>query len=116
MDFKGPIGGKNGFYYHVVLDIYSRYPGVSIVQDTKFETLKPTLEDIRSCFGYPDTLTHDGGPPYNSWEWSKYVKEIGCRMEMSMPEQPQSSGMCERMMDNLVKITHAAFADGKELA
>ena len=35
-------------------------------------------------------------------------------MEMSTPEHPQSNGMCERMMANLVKITHAAIAEGKE--
>ena len=35
-------------------------------------------------------------------------------MEMSTPEHPQSIGMCERMMANLVKITHAAIAEGKE--
>ena len=46
LDFKGPIGGKSGFYYHVVLDTYSRYPEIFIVPDTKFETLKPRLEEV----------------------------------------------------------------------
>ena len=44
--FKGPVGGQNGFYYHVVIDNYSHYPEVSIVPDTKFSTLKPVLEEI----------------------------------------------------------------------
>ena len=35
-------------------------------------------------------------------------------METSTPEHPQSNGMCERMMGNLVKITHAAIAEDKE--
>ena len=41
VDFKGLVEGKNGFYYHVVIYNYSRYPVVSIVPDTKLSTLKP---------------------------------------------------------------------------
>ena len=34
-------------------------------------------------------------------------------MDMYTPEHPQSNGMCEKMMANLVKITHAAIAEGR---
>ena len=63
VDFKGPIGGKAGFYYHVVIDNYSCYPEVSIVPDTKFSTPKPVLEEIWSRWGHPNKVIHDGGPP-----------------------------------------------------
>ena len=66
LDFKGPVGGQDGFYYHVVLDTYSRYPDITIVLDTKFETLRPVLEETWSRYRYPSKLIHDGGPPYNS--------------------------------------------------
>ena len=40
-NFKGPIGGKSRFYYHVVINTYTHYPEIFIVPDTKFESLKP---------------------------------------------------------------------------
>ena len=116
VDYKGPIGGQSGFYYHVVIDLYSRYPEVVIVKDTSFDTLKPKLEEIWARFGIPGKIIHDGGPPYNSRDWRHYAKEIGTNLELCTPEHPQSNGTAEKMMANLVKITHAAIAEGKEPA
>jgi len=101
VDYKGPIGGKSGFYYHVVIDMYSRYPEVVIVGDTKFDTLRPKLEEIWAQFGIPGKIIHDGGPPYNSDDWSQYAKEFGCKLELCTPEHPQSNGTAEKMMASL---------------
>ena len=45
-----------------------------------------------------------------------YIEEIGCMMEKCMPEHPQSNGMCKKMKGSLVKLVHAAIAEGKEPA
>ena len=116
VDYKGPIGGQSGFYYHVIIDLYSRYPEVVIVKDTSFDTLKPKLEEIWARFGIPRTIIHDGGPPYNSRDWRQYAKEIGANLELCTPEHPQSNGTAVKMMASLVKITHAAIAEGKNPA
>ena len=100
------MGGKNGFYYHFVIDNYSHYPEVSIVLDTKFSTLKPVLEEIWSRWRYPDKVIHDGGPPYNSHKWQMYMEEIGVKTDICTPEHRKSNGMVENMMGNLVNITH----------
>lgn len=114
LDYKGPIGGKHGLYYHVVLDKYSSYPEIVIVSYTKLESLQPRLRVIWARFGYPEVLIHDEGPPYNIWEWQKYVKQIGCKMDKLTPQHPKSNAMFECMMGNLVKITHATITEGKE--
>ena len=44
-DFKGPIGGRDGYYFHVTIDTYSRYPEVACVKTTSFEKLKPALDE-----------------------------------------------------------------------
>ena len=67
LDFKGPMGGKDGFYYHVNLDTYSRYPEIAIVMETKFSTLKPVMEETFSRWESPNNILHDCGPPYNSY-------------------------------------------------
>ena len=112
---KGPIGGMSGFYYHVIVDTYSCYPENLVIPDTKFETLKPVLEEVWARHGYPETLIHNGGPLYNSAEWFRYVEGIECKMDQSTPGHPQTNGMCDRMMANLVKITHAGIERVKNL-
>ena len=42
-----------------------------IIPDTKFELLKPKLEEAWSRLGYLEMLIHERGPPYDSWEWEK---------------------------------------------
>ena len=40
---------------------------------------------------------------------------MGCKMEICTPDYLQSNGMAKRMMKNLVKIMHAAIAEGRKL-
>ena len=89
----------------MVMDLYSCYPEVVIVEDTKFDALKPKLEEIWSMFGIPEMIIHDRGPPCNLNEWRKYLKEMGFRSELCAPEYPQSKGLAEKMMASLAKVT-----------
>ena len=74
-NFKGPISGE--YYLRVLIDNLSRYPVVQIVKSTGFSDLKPKLDDTFGMFGVPESITHDGGPPYNSGEWKRYAREQG---------------------------------------
>ena len=98
----------------MIVDTYSRYPEISLVPYTKFETLRPVLEEVWSHHGYPETIIHDGGPPHNSSEWSRYVEEIGCKMDQSTLERPKANGMCNLMIASLVKIIHAGISEENE--
>ena len=42
------------------------------------------------------------------------MEEIRVKIDLCTPEHPQSNGMVEKMMGNLVKITHAAVMEGKD--
>ena len=63
-DYKGPIGGPNGYYIHVLVNCYGRYPEIAMMKSTSFEKLKPKLDKIWARHGLPDTIIHDGGAPY----------------------------------------------------
>ena len=108
--FKGSDWGPKGFYFHVVVDLYSRFPEVAMVENTSFESLKPKLDEVFSRFGIPEKVTHDGGPPYNSFEWRKYAKQKGFELDVCTPEHPQSNRVAEKMMKSIIKVVHAAFA------
>ena len=109
-DYKGPIGGK--FYFHVVIDTYTRWPEVDITTSTSIDKLYPALDKMFGRLGYPESITHDNGPPYDSHAWRQYAKECGFKSKPCSPEHPEGNGIAERFMGVLVKITHAALAEG----
>ena len=65
-------------------------------------------------FGIPESVTHDGGAPYNSEDWRRYAKEQGLESRLCTPEHPEGNGIVERFMGVLVKTIHAAKADGRD--
>ena len=114
-DFKGPIiGDGESYYFHVVIDLFSRWPEVAVVNSTSFETLQPSLERIWALHGKPDSITHDNGPPYDSREWRKYAKQVGFIRKPCSPEHPEGNGVAERFMGVIVKLVHAALAEKKD--
>ena len=113
-DYKGPIGGKNGYYFHVLLDTYSRWPEVSVTKSTSFKKLYPALDRSWARMGIPEHIVHDGGPPYNSHMWREYAKETGFETDLCTPYHPQANGMAEKFMASLVKLTHASIAEKKD--
>ena len=108
-DYKGPIGGS--YYFHVLIDQYSRYPVVQMTKSTSFDKLYPRLDETFGLFGIPESVTHDGGPPYNSKEWRNYAKEKGFKTDKTTPAHPQSNGLAERFMASIVKVTLTAIAE-----
>ena len=89
-DYKGPIGGSRGYYFHVLVDTYSKWPKVSVTKSTKFEKLYPALDKSFAGHGYPDKIIHDGGPAYNSQNWGITPSGQGLRQisaHQSIPRQ-----------------------------
>ena len=43
-----------------------------------------------------------------------HTKDIGCKMELCIPEHPHSNGIDEKMMASLTKITNAPIGERKE--
>ena len=111
-DFKGPIAGK--YYFHVLIDNYSRWPEVEVVSSTDFTALRPSLDRSFSLLGIPSSITHDNGPPYQSHAWRKYAKEMGFERRPCTPEHPEANGIAERFMSVIAKTVHAAIAEGKD--
>ena len=106
-DYKGPIGGK--YYFHVTIDLYSRWPEVDITNSTSMEKLYPAMMRVFGQHGYPDSITHDNGPPYDSRAWTAFAKECCFQKKPCSPEHPEGNGVAERFMGKLVKMTHAAL-------
>ena len=111
-DFKGPIGGS--WYFHVLIDQYTKFPVVNIVKSTGWETLRPVLEDALATHGIPDIITTDGGPPYNGEEFRKFAQNLGFTHRLTTPESAQANGFAEIFVKTLVKLIHTAVANKKD--
>ena len=83
LDFKGPL--SRGKYLLVIVDRYSRYPGVEVITSINANTVIKKLNKIFAAHGLPEVLTTDNGPPFHSREFKAYMKEIGTNHKFATP-------------------------------
>jgi transposase InsO family protein len=111
IDFCGPFQG--GSYLLVIIDAYS---GISRGGNCKSTSAKSTilkLERIFATHGIPKVLKSDNGPPFQSHEFSLYLKELGIKHKPSSPLWPQGNGQAENFMKPLVKAVKSARHENK---
>ena len=108
IDFYGPL--SNGKYLLVLVDDYSRYPIVKVINSTAAKTVIPVLDEILAMFGIPVKIRSDNEPPFNSANFSDFAKQMGFRHHRVTPLWPRANGICERFMRNLGKILRNASA------
>ena len=63
--------------------------------------------------GIPEKIIDDGGPSYNGRKGKNFGKEMKIKIVKCTPENSQSNGIVERFSTVLVKIIHAAMAEGR---
>ena len=111
-DFKGPIA--KDFYFLLVIDEYSRFPEVAVLDSTGAANVIPHFDRIWSTHGNPEEVKTDNGPPFNSNDFSNYAKKRGFKHRPIMPEQPSSNGLAENFMKMLQKVAHTAYVEHKD--
>eukprot|EP00794_Sanderia_malayensis_P005113 gene5112-biopygen4171 len=111
IDFYGPL--PSGDYLLVVIDRYSRFPEVEIVQSTKASVVIPKLDKIFSVHGLPDTVKTDNGPPFSGHDFHRYLSTLGIKHELSTPCWPQANGEVEQFNQPLGKALRTAVTEGK---
>lgn len=66
-------------------------------------------------FGLPDVVVTDGGPPFNSKEFTDFMERHGVKVMKSPPYNPSSNGQAERMV-RVVKESLKKFLLDPELS
>jgi transposase InsO family protein len=111
MDFKGPIATQAGPCYALtVLDDHSRFSlCLAICGDQTRETVQAKLEETFRCYGLPQCLLSDNGPPWGSHQdgvrrftgLAAWLIRHGIIVSHGRPAHPQTQGKEERFHGTL---------------
>ena len=112
-DFCGPF--PTGETVLVVLDAYSKYPGVEIVPSTAAKDTIPALERIFATHGIPEVLKTDNGLPFEGHAFQSFAKEKRfTQYQKITPLWPEANGHVEAFMKSLGKVARTAHSQGKD--
>ena len=111
MDFGGPY--PSGESILVVIDDYSRYPEVEIMNTITTKATVPKLDAIFARHGIPDVLKSDNATTFTSQYFQNYAALKGFEHRKIEPLWPQANGCVERMMGTLNKTIIASQMEGR---
>lgn len=111
-DLMGPL--PTGETLLVVVDYFSRYPEVVILEETKAATVIKSLQDLFARWGNPRSIRMDNGPQFACTEMKEYLKSENIKAEYSPPYWPRANGQVERMNRDLKLAIQRSLNEGKE--
>ena len=93
LDFAGPFLGK---YFLVLVDAYSKWIEVEIMNNITTESTINFLRQKFACYGIPELIVSDNGAQFRSGEFEIFAKSNGIRQIFSAPYKPSTNGEAER--------------------
>ena len=111
VDLMGPL--PSGHSLLVVVDYYSRFYEVEVMQSTTAEKVIDCLETTFSRHGLPLTIKSDNGPQFKSNEFKEYCEKNGITHCKVTPKRAQANGEVERQNKSLLKRLQIAQAEKK---
>jgi len=94
MDFAGPMKGK---MYLIVVDAHSKWPEVVEMSSTPAASTIPHLRSLFARFGLPEQCVSDNGLPFNSEDFTTFMKGNRIKHICSSPYQPATNSLAERL-------------------
>jgi hypothetical protein len=86
---------KASHYYHIYADRLSGWTEVARIPSSSFKHIKKNFQMWFRTYGVPEEMSSDGGPPYNSAEYNKFLGTWGISKRLSSVHYPQSNGRAE---------------------
>ena len=110
IDFAGPMKGK---MYLVTVDVHSKWPDVKELNGTSATTTIQALWSLFASFGLPEQVVSDNGPPFNSQDFTNFMKDNGIKHIRSTPYQPSTNGLVERFIQTFKRAFRTSESSGK---
>ncbi|UYV85054.1 hypothetical protein LAZ67_X004411 [Cordylochernes scorpioides] len=98
LDFAGPFMKK---MFLIVIDSYSKWPEVIIMNSTTTGNTIRVLRDLFSHYGIPDQVVTDNSPQLVSEEMKYFIKSNGVYHLRSAPYFPATNCLAERFVQTL---------------
>ena len=97
LDFAGPFMGS---MYLVLVDAYSKWLEVVIMNSITSISTIDKLQQIFAEHGLPKMIVTDNGPSFTSTEFKKFLDSNGIRHITYSPYQPSTNGLAERAVQS----------------
>ena len=106
MSFKGRD-------YLVVVDYYSKFPGLALLENKTSECVIAHVKSISARHGIPEEIVADN-QPFGSYAFRQFAKSWGIKVTTSSPTYAQSNGQAERAVQTLKSLLTKADAEGRD--
>lgn len=87
----------------VIVDYYSRFIDIRIQTSTSAEETINSLKHCFSTLGYPETITCDNGPPFDSKDFKEFCRSNIIQIYHTVPGWAQANGLVERQNRGIKK-------------
>ena len=104
---------RTGQYLLAVIDTYSIFPDVEIVNSTEAKTCILKVDTVFSRYGIPSKIQTNHGPPLNAKIFERYTKTFGGEWKTITSLWPQSNAVLERFVKPIEKLLKTAEIEGK---
>ena len=101
VDLMGPL--PSGHSLLVIVDYYSRFYEVEVMQSTTTEKIIDRLADTFCRHGLPNTIKSDNGPQFKSNEFREYCEQHSIIHQKVTAKWAQAKGEVERQNWSLLK-------------
>ena len=98
IDHAGPFNGK---LLLIVVDAYSKWVEVRLVNSTNTVSTIKMLRELFSTFGIPEVIVSDNATGFTSEEFKKFLVSNGIQFVNSPPFHPSSNGRAERAVRSI---------------
>ncbi|BHF67904.1 hypothetical protein SprV_0301093300 [Sparganum proliferum] len=109
IDFAGPL---NGVSYLILVDAYSKWPGIAPLNPATASATIAFLRRIFSQHGLPEVLVSDNGSQFTSSTFEDSCRQHNLQHLRSPPYHPQSNCQAERFVDTFKRALVKARGEG----
>ena len=107
MPFQQVVADLFSLEGHTFLAYADRFSGwleVDRLSSSSFRNVRRSLLRWFSTFGVPEELSTDDGPPFNSFEYRKFLQNWDVSRRLSSAYYPQSNGRAEAAVKSAKRI------------
>ena len=103
----------NGKKYLMVVDYYSRFPVIRLLNDMTSHTVCNHFTSILAEYGLPSTIIADFGSQYISERFRSKCEQSGITLHCSSPYHHQANSLAERAVGTCKSLLRKALEENK---